>query len=302
MSRLTPEQYHIPVMAAECLQYMNITPRGVYVDATLGGGGHTSLILESIAKNGSGLLYSFDADDVAIAHCTAKFGDSPYLTIVHSNFEWIAERVTDAIGANRDGKGLVHAVLYDLGVSSYQFDHHARGFSFRKQAPLDMRFTAEGETAADLLNTLSEEEIMKLLYAYGEDPQSRRLAAAIATRRRLSPFQKVSDLRDVVINTIPPQYQPKTMARVFQALRIAVNKELERLEKSLLSIIPLLVPGGRIVVMSYHSLEDRIVKDIFKEHEDVTVLTKKPIEASDAEVAANPRARSARLRVAERKQ
>ncbi len=298
MARLEESTYHIPVMATECLDMLRIRPDGTYCDGTLGGGGHTSLILERL--NDEGRLYSFDADDVAIRHCTERFadelarGDDSRLILVHTNFEEMPDVMRD--------KRRVDGILLDLGVSSYQFDHHGRGFSFRQQAPLDMRFTAEGETAADILNTRDEAEIARIIFDYGEDPSARRIAAAIVQRRRIAAIRTTIDVRDIVVGIIPPQHQPRTMARVFQALRIAVNRELERLEHVLVSMIPLLAPGGRLVVMSYHSLEDRIVKNVFRDHgrDALTILTKRPIEPSSEEIARNPRSRSARLRVAEK--
>ncbi|RPI67105.1 MAG: 16S rRNA (cytosine(1402)-N(4))-methyltransferase RsmH [Ignavibacteriae bacterium] len=305
MARLDPSDYHVPVMAQECLDALNLRPGGHYVDATLGGGGHTSLILSSEQRTASPhdgrlTMTVFDADEVAIARCTERFADLPpgQLTIVHANFEEMAEHLQD--------RPPVDGVLFDLGVSSFQFDHHARGFSYRMDAPLDMRFTPEGPTAADLLNTLSEDKIVGIIREFGEDPSAKRLAAAIVRRRMLAPYRTTVDLRDTIVQHIPPQHHNKTLARVFQALRIAVNRELERLEHALESVLPHMAPGGRIVVMSYHSLEDRIVKDVFKRHSGpngapplVKILTKKPVMASDEEVARNPRARSARLRVAE---
>lgn len=289
MARLQKSTYHIPVMLSECLQWLQPRANGLYIDGTLGGGGHTAELLKSGAR-----VIAFDADEEAIRHCRERFADETNLTLVHANFESMADVLN---GQHPDG------VLLDLGVSSFQFDHHGRGFSYRMQAPLDMRFTPEGQTAADILNTRSPDEIVHLLKSYGEEPMARRLAEAIVQRRSLAALRTTADLRDVVIQSIPPQHQPKTMARVFQALRIATNQELDRLEKILTHVAPLLAPAGRIVVMSYHSLEDRIVKTVFKQLSDkniVTVLTKKPIEPDREEVARNPRSRSARLRVCER--
>lgn len=298
MARLDAGTYHIPVMLRECMHWLRPHANGVYVDGTLGGGGHTSELLKS-----GGDVIAFDADDVAIKHCRERFGETEKLKLVHANFESMPDVLkglhSDALAQPVHPDG----ILFDLGVSSFQFDHHARGFSYRMQAPLDMRFTPDGETAADILNTSTAEEIARLLKAYGEEPMARRLAEAIVQRRSLAPLRTTGDLRDVVIQSIPPQHQPKTMARVFQALRIATNNELERLEAVLRGVAPLLAPYGRIVVMSYHSLEDRIVKTIFKEMSDaglVTILTKKPIEPDREEIARNPRSRSARLRVCER--
>ncbi len=299
MARLDPSTYHIPVMLRGCLDAMQLHRVGLVVDGTLGGGGHTAAILDE-APAGS-VVMSFDADERAIEHCRSRFADelakgsTSRLRLIHANFATMANAIRES--------GLpLQSVLLDLGVSSYQFDHHERGFSFRMMAPLDMRFTPEGETAADILNRGTEPELAAIFREYGDEPQAWRLAKAIAQRRALAKLSTTADLRDVVIQHIPPQHQPKTLARLFQALRIAVNDELSRLEHTLVSIIPLLQPGGRIVVMSYHSGEDRVVKNVFKAHTDaLNIVTKKAVEATPDEVSVNPRARSARLRVAERR-
>lgn len=297
MARVEAEVYHIPVMLQECLDGLNLTSDGIYVDGTLGGGGHTAAMLER-APEGA-VIVSFDADEQAINHCTSRFadelskGDASRLRLVHANFATMAEVLMDQS---------VRGVLLDLGVSSYQFDHHHRGFSFRMTAPLDMRFTPDGLTAADIVNTYPEEQLVNIFRDYGDEPQARRIAKAIVQRRAIAPFKTTVDLRDVVVQHIPPQHQPKTMARLFQALRIAVNDELGRLQHTLDSIIPLLAQGARIVVMSYHSGEDRIVKNVFRDHPDqLRVITKKAVEAGSEELARNPRSRSARLRIAERR-
>ncbi|MBU3698835.1 MAG: 16S rRNA (cytosine(1402)-N(4))-methyltransferase RsmH [Candidatus Kapabacteria bacterium] len=297
MARVEAETYHIPVMLSECMDHLRIAGSGAYVDGTLGGGGHTSVMLERCADGGR--VIAFDADEVAIQHCQRRFadelsrGEQSRLRLIHANFSTMREHLQPAS---------VNGVLLDLGVSSYQFDHHVRGFSFRLNAPLDMRFSPEGETAADILNSRSEEQLSTLFYNYGDEPQSRRIARAIVQRRALAAFRTTIDLRDLVVQHIPPHHQAKTMARLFQALRIAVNDELARLESTLLDIIPLLAPHGRIVVMSYHSGEDRIVKNVFRDNSDrLAIITKKAIEASEDEQHKNPRSRSARLRVAERR-
>lgn len=294
MSRLDPSTYHIPVMLRECIEALNIVPGGTYVDATLGGGGHTKAILDHLRD--SGTLYAFDADDVAVDRCRLRFASQiaqGRLHIVHANFDTMAQAVESA--------GPINGVLFDLGVSSYQFDHHPRGFSFRQLSPLDMRFGQQGHTAADVLNTLDERALADIFFRFGDEPKSRLLARAATQRRTIAPFSTTGDVRDLVIQNIPPHHQAKTLARVFQALRIAVNDELGRLERTLQSIIPRIAPRGRIVVMSYHSLEDRIVKEAFRSHPLLDVVTRKPIEASPEEVEINPRARSARLRIAERR-
>ncbi len=297
MARVEADVYHIPVMLQECLEALNLTSDGIYVDGTLGGGGHTAAMLDKSPTGAT--VVSFDADEQAINHCSQRFaeelakGAASRLRLVHANFSTMA----DALAGEP-----INGVLLDLGVSSYQFDHHHRGFSFRAAAPLDMRFMPEGLTAADIVNTFPEEQLVNIFRDYGDEPQSRRIAKAIVQRRSIAPFKTTVDLRDVVVQHIPPQHQPKTMARLFQALRIAVNDELGRLQHTLESIIPLLSQGARIVVMSYHSGEDRIVKNVFRDHpEQLRVVTKKAIEAGPEELARNPRSRSARLRIAERR-
>ena len=286
-------------MLRECLDAMLIHRSGLIVDGTLGGGGHTAAILAEAPSES--IVMSFDADEKAIEHCRERFADellrgqASRLQLVHANFSTMAE-VIAASGIP------LQSVLLDLGVSSYQYDHHERGFSFRMMAPLDMRFMPEGETAADILNRRTEPELATIFREYADEPQAWRLAKAIGKRRALAKLTTTADLRDVVVQHIPPHHQPKTLARLFQALRIAVNDELGRLEQTLTSIIPLVQPGGRIVVMSYHSGEDRIAKNVFKAHTDMlTIITKKAVEAQPDELATNPRSRSARLRVAERR-
>ena len=309
MARLTPDQYHVPVMLKECVDALCSplpvprsplpvprsplpVPRSplpaTFVDATLGGGGHTAALLDASAR-----VVAFDADEVAIVRARERFADvlGSQLFICHANFRTMSQELEPF--APIDG------ALFDLGVSSFQFDHHERGFSYRHEAPLDMRFAPEGDTAADLLNRLPEEEIWRIFRDYGEDPSSRKLAAAVARRRILAPYQTTIELRDTIVQHIPPQHHNKTLARIFQALRIAVNDELGALQQALLDVLPFCRQGARLVVMSYHSLEDRIVKDTIKADPRLSAVTKKPVMASPSEVAANPRARSARLRIAE---
>jgi len=293
-------------MLRECLDALQVQQGGTFVDATLGGGGHTGAMIETecLVPGASGTdhkapgtrhptVVAFDADEVAIQRAQDRFADvlGTRLFVIHANFRTMAEHLAEH--APIDG------VLFDLGVSSYQFDHHERGFSYRQEAPLDMRFTPEGDTAADLLNTLSEDELVRIFRDYGEDPSSRKLAAAVVRRRTLAPYRTTIDLRDTIVQHIPPQHHNKTLARVFQALRIAVNDELGALQQALIDVIPFCRQGARLVVMSYHSLEDRIVKDTFKSDARLKILTKKPVMAGAEEVERNPRSRSARLRVAE---
>lgn len=318
MIRLTPEEYHVPVMLHECMLYLKPHAGGTYIDATLGGGGHTASVLAALMADTHhslniehSFVVSFDADEMAIDHCTRRFaeilnsdGTGVSLRLVHANFESMPEYLYSEMGINPSSPG-VSGILFDLGVSSYQFDHHERGFSFRTESVLDMRFTPEGETAADVLNNRKMDELIEIFKAYADEPRARQLAHAVVRRRMIAPFRRVTDVRDVIIQNIPPHHQAKTLTRIFQALRIEVNREFTRLRTALREIVPLMEIGGRIVVLSYHSGEDRIIKDVYKEFEKndsprLKIVTKKPIVPSEAELQINPRARSARLRCAER--
>lgn len=280
--------HHIPVMGAEVLQGLAVKPGGIYLDATAGGGGHSRLILEAAPDT---RLVALDQDEQAIAALRANlaaFGDRA--SVCHANFS-----AYDPGAARFDG------ILADLGVSSVQFDQGDRGFSFRHTAPLDMRMNRQQAlTAADIINTWDEVELANLFYRYGEERLSRRIARRIVEQR---PFQTTTELAEAIARSVPASYRhgrihPAT--RVFQSLRIAVNDELKVLE-TFLNIAPgWLALGGRLVMISFHSLEDRLVKHAFRESAPLRVITKKPIQPTDAELVANPRARSAKLRVAER--
>lgn len=318
MNRLKPEEYHVPVMLNECILHLSVHAGGIYVDATLGGGGHTASILATLVADSKhthgkeqSVVVSFDADEMAIDHSTRRFAEFPTdvgknvsLRLEHANFDTMPEYLNREFSITPSSPR-VSGILFDLGVSSYQFDHHQRGFSFRMEAVLDMRYTPKGETAADVLNNRRLDELVAILKSYGDEPRALQLARAVERRRKIAPFKKISDVRDVVIQNVPPHHQAKTLARVFQALRIEVNKELTRLRVTLRNIVPLLEIGGRIVVLSYHSGEDRIIKEVYKEFEKtdsprLRIVTKKPISPAYAELQINPRARSARLRCAER--
>lgn len=311
--------YHTPVMLAECLDALNLAPGRCVVDGTLGGGGHSRAIAERIAPGG--VLIALDQDGEAIAEATRTLADVPEAVDVRlrqTNFAEIAAAVAT------EGIGGVDGVLLDLGVSSHQLDTAGRGFAFRYVGALDMRMDqsdAETRTAADLVNTLPEAELARIFFEYGEESRSRPIAAEIVRRRRTKPLVSTEDLVDAVRATMPMrtragEIHPAT--KVFQALRIAVNRELEVLETVLRGAATILAPGGRLVVMSYHSLEDRIVKNTFAELSGkrvesdlpdpvpraepiLTVLTKKPVAPTDEETRKNPRARSAKLRIAERR-
>ncbi|NJL50135.1 MAG: 16S rRNA (cytosine(1402)-N(4))-methyltransferase RsmH [Leptolyngbyaceae cyanobacterium SM2_5_2] len=280
--------HHVPVLPQAVVDGLNIQPGGWYLDATVGGGGHSRLILET---DPTVRLVAVDQDDMAIA--TAKtnleeFGDR--VTVWHGNFSQF-----------KPDDQKLNGILADLGVSSAQFDIPERGFSFRHTAPLDMRMDPRQElTAAEIVNHWGETDLANLIYTYGEERLSRRIARKILEQR---PFQTTTELADAISQCVPQKYRygrihPAT--RTFQALRIAVNHELEVL-KTLLEKAPhWLAPGGRLVIISFHSLEDRLVKHGMKEHPALRVITKKPIIATPEEINENPRARSAKLRVAER--
>jgi 16S rRNA (cytosine1402-N4)-methyltransferase len=271
-------------MVAEVTRFLG--GKGTVVDMTLGAGGHAEALLEA----GVGRLVGIDRDPEAIREATerlARFG---------ARFTAVSARFSDVPVENR-----VDGVLYDLGVSSMQLDRAERGFSYRNPGPLDMRMGPEGDSAMDLVNSLPEEELANLIYEYGEERRSRRVAAAIVRARSRRPIETTDELARVVAGALGARRGgPHPARRTFQALRIAVNRELEELTASLPRAVSALAPGGRVVVISYHSLEDRIVKRFFLEEPSLDVLTKKPLRPSAAEGARNPRSRSARLRAAER--
>jgi 16S rRNA (cytosine1402-N4)-methyltransferase len=304
------ETRHIPVMVPECLDALAVQPGGRYIDATAGEGGHSYAILR--ASQPGGQVLALDADPEAVAVATdrlGEFGDA--VLTVNANFRDL--RVT----ALRHDFVPVHGILFDLGVSSLQLDREARGFSFRRPDPLDMRFSIDQRvSAADIVNGYTQQELADLIFNLGEERASRRIAAAILQNR---PIKTSLELAEVIKRAIPrrgAKIHPAT--QTFQAIRIAVNDELSSLETALQQAASLLGHGGRIAVMSYHSLEDRIVKNFFrKESADcicspgtpictcdhmatLKMITKKPVSPSEAEVESNPRGRSAKLRAAER--
>jgi 16S rRNA (cytosine1402-N4)-methyltransferase len=285
---LAEVSYHIPVLGQKVIAGLAVRPGGRYLDATVGGGGHSALILAAVPDV---QLIALDQDAVAIAaarETLKNFGDR--VQFHHTNFAHYTPE-----NLKFDG------ILADLGVSSAQFDVAERGFSFRHEAPLDMRMDQQQELmAAEMINHWEEAELANIFYTYGEERLSRRIARRIVHDR---PFQTTTQLANAIAYSVPYSYRygrihPAT--RVFQALRIAVNRELEVLETLVEKAPNWLNPAGRIVIISFHSLEDRIVKHRLKESPLLTVLTKKPIVPSETEIAENPRARSAKLRVAER--
>ena len=302
--------YHVPVMLSECIDGLNIKPDGIYVDATTGGGGHSVHILEHLSD--SGRLICLDQDSDALAAAKTRMGSPQNVSFVKSNFGEIAAVLAELAPSGVDG------ILFDLGVSSFQLDTPGRGFAIRFKGPLDMRMdqTSDGETAADLVNRLPEDELADILFTYGEESRSRRIAKAIVDARPLTTTEDLVDAvrRAMPTGTRPGQVHPAT--KVFQALRIAVNDELGVLPRAIVAAINGLAVGGRIVVMSYHSLEDRVVKRIFTEGAGKAIasdgwtitdvpkvlelVTRKGTSPTDTEQRLNPRSRSAKLRVAER--
>lgn len=306
--------YHVPVMLAEVLDGLNLSAGRRVVDATLGGGGHAAEIIKHIAPGGALLGLDQDPDALQAARERLQGPENVAIRLHRANFADIAQAV------RAESFGRVDGVLMDLGVSSYQLDTPERGFAFRYNGPLDMRMGDEGETAAELLNRASETEIARILFEYGEETRSRRIASEIVARRRLKPLETTEDLVDAVRGAMPHGTRPGQIhpaTRTFQAVRIAVNQELNVLETGLRAATGLLASGGRLVVIAYHSLEDRIAKNIFAELSGkrvesdlpspfppaepiLRIVTKKPLVPSDEETRVNPRARSAKLRVAER--
>jgi 16S rRNA (cytosine1402-N4)-methyltransferase len=275
---------HEPVMATEVVDLLS--ERGVVVDMTLGAGGHAAALLDAGVER----IVGVDRDPVALELARTRL--AAYGGRVRTVAGRFSEVDQDTVGGGADG------VLFDLGVSSMQLDEPQRGFSYRHDAPLDMRMGDEGPTAAELVNHLPEKELADLIYTFGEERKSRRIAATIVRRR---PLATTDDLAGAVVSAVGRRPGgPHPARRTFQALRIAVNRELEELAAALPHAAELLGPGGRVVVISYHSLEDGIVKRAFRDDERLRVLTKKPMLPSDDETQRNPRARSAKLRAAER--
>lgn len=284
--------FHAPVLPEQAVSFLLQDPEGIYVDGTLGGGGHTVAICRRLSGNGR--IIAFDVDEEAIRYSTDRLDkDAARLTVVRANFSnMLTElRLLDITGVN--------GILLDLGVSSFQLDNSDLGFSFRGDGHIDMRMDRRQTTMGwDIVNKYSEEDLRTILWKFGEERHGRRIAKRIVASR---PIDSTVRLRDVVGSAVGGRYMTKTLARVFQAIRIEVNRELENLGAALRDSLALLNPGGRIVVISYHSLEDRIVKTFFRLHPaELAILTKKPLTASEEEVSGNPRARSAKMRAAER--
>ena len=305
---------HISVLLDECLEGLAIKPDGIYVDGTLGGAGHSSQIAKRLT---TGRLIGIDRDPIALQAASERL--EPYkdrVTLVHSNFCEMAQVVRNL------GLPGVDGILLDLGVSSPQLDDAERGFSYMADAPLDMRMDSQDALSAHtVVNTWSESELKRILFAYGEERYAPRIAAAICRRREEKPIATTLELVDIIRSAMPAQAlreKQHPAKRSFQAIRIAVNDELTSVEKAMEKAIPLLNPGGRLAVITFHSLEDRIVKSAMAEaakgcvcppgfpvcvcgrKPQVKLISKKPIVSTDEELANNPRARSAKLRICEK--
>lgn len=301
---MEPETYHIPALLDAAIEGLKIKPDGVYVDATFGGGGHSRAILTKLGPDGR--LFGFDRDLDALANVP----DDPRFTFVHSDFRYISNFLHFHGVDHADG------ILADLGVSFHHFDSAERGFSFRADAPLDMRMNRNGDrTAADLLAGYGKDDLERLLRAYTDLKRPGAIAAAIVRARDAAPLQTTSQLVEAVRGSINPKSEKKDLAQVFQALRIEVNGEMDALHGLLTQSLRVLRTGGRLAVITYHSIEDRMVKnfirsgntrgeidkDIFGNvHTPWKAVTRSPITPDETEVEANPRSRSAKLRVAEK--
>ena len=301
----TADTYHVPVLFKASVHGLDIRPDGIYLDVTFGGGGHSKEILSRLGDNGH--LYSFDQD----ADAERNIVDDKRFTFVRSNFRYLKNWMRYHEVEQVDG------ILADLGVSSHHFDDETRGFSFRFDAPLDMRMNKrDGMTAADVLNDYEEERLADIFYLYGELKGSRRLAAAIVKARTAHAIRTTQDLANIVAPLLKREREKKETAKLFQALRIEVNHEMDALKEMLLAARDVLAPGGRLSVITYHSLEDRMVKNVMKTgntegkacqdffgrvETPFRLVNNKVITADEEELAANPRSRSAKLRIAEKK-
>lgn len=301
----TAKTYHIPVLMKDSVDGLNIGSAGIYVDVTFGGGGHSREILSRLDADGH--LYSFDQD----ADAEKNIINDNRLTFVRSNFRYLKNWM------RYYGVDHIDGLLADLGVSSHHFDDESRGFSFRFDAPLDMRMNKrDGTTAADVVNTYDEERLADIFYLYGELKNSRKIAAALMKARAANKIETTQDFIGAVESLFRREREKKDMAKLFQALRIEVNNEMTALKEMLRSATELLRPGGRLSVITYHSLEDRIVKNVMKTgnpegkmkqdffgriETPFTLINNKVITPDDEELANNPRSRSAKLRIAEKK-
>ena len=303
-------ELHIPVLLKETIEGLNIKKDGIYVDGTMGGGGHSAGIAGKLSDKGH--LYCFDQDEDAIKASTERLKDYKNITIVKSSYTNIKKVLSD-LGISK----ITGGVLFDLGASYHQFHKGERGFSFSKEAPLDMRFNQDAEFSAyDVVNTYCEDDLVRIFSEYGEERFSKRIAKKIVEQRKLKKLETTTELANLIVNCTPhikSSIHPAT--RVFQAIRIEVNQELTNVKNTLEDVLDLLEFGAIISVISFHSLEDRVVKQLFKYHSErchcdktqmickcpppvLEIVNKKPITASDEEIKINPPSRSAKLRIA----
>ena len=296
---------HTPVMLQECIENLITDSNGTYIDATLGGGGHTLAILNKLGPDAK--VFGVDQDQQAIEAASQRIGEDPRCTILKGNFGYLSTLLPPPY------KGQVAGILLDLGVSTHQLKEAERGFSFQQEGPLDMRMgTYTGLTAYDVINTYDYERLRDILFHFGEERGSRKIAQSIIDAR---PIESTQELSAIISEQVPPKFRIKSLARVFQAIRIEVNQELEVLKQVLQQGLELLAPGGRMVVMSYHSLEDRLVKNFMKSGNfegiiekdfygnpvcPLTPINRQVITPNDQEIGRNPASRSAKLRVAEK--
>ena len=303
---------HIPVLLDECMEGLNIRPDGIYLDLTAGGAGHSSAIAERLGENGR--LIAFDRDPDAVKAATERLAVYKNAMVVHSNYSDLRS-VLDDLGVDK-----VDGILMDLGVSSHQLDEGSRGFSYHTDAPLDMRMSQTGMSAADIVNTFSEQQLSNILFEYGEEKFARRIAANIVGHRDAEPIKTTLQLADIIRESVPQKARrdKNPCKKTFQAIRIAVNGEFDHLYKGLDEAFESLKPQGRLAVITFHSLEDRIVKQRFAgwcrgcicppdfpqcvcgRKPQGILVNKKPIEANEKELESNNRSRSAKLRVIER--
>ena len=304
-------QFHTPVLLKESIDFLITKTSGIYFEGTLGFGGHTEEILNRL--NNKGIIISTDVDVEAFKYCKEKFKDVNNVRLYNLNFSLV-----DVI-TKTESLEFFDGILADLGVSSFQLDNAAAGFSYSTKTKLDLRLDKNlRKTAADFINTESEEKIANVVFEFGEERNSRKIARKILEARQIKKFETTEELKAIISSVTNPKYLTKTLSRVFQALRVFINDELDTLKIFLENSIPLLKKGGRLVVISYHSLEDRIVKEFFNNEsrgcicppeapictcgrvKRLKILTKKPVSPSESEIKNNKRARSAKLRVAER--
>ncbi len=285
---------HIPVMSAQVLEYLNLQPGGLYIDGTIGAGGHAAQILSKLSNKGK--LIGIDRDAEALEICYERFSAfADQISLHHSSYH----NLSKIMGIN--GPSRANGILLDLGISSLQINSEDRGFSFQSNALVDMRFDqTKGQTAKDLIRKSSEKELADIIYQFGEERKSRRISNSIKKIKNLS---TTMDLKEAIRKSTPPHHRNKTHARVFQAIRIAVNDEIDKLKSFLKIFLDYLEIGGRLVVISYHSIEDRIVKHSFRQlnnESKVELLTRKPLTPSTVEIKLNKRSRSAKMRALER--